>query len=584
MSIPFSHLSRVTTTGKLFILVAVFVAFGWASSAEAATLSLVPGTGVYSTGQTFTVSILVNTAGVAINAAEGSLSFKPNEIQVVSLSKGSIFNLWTAEPSFSNSAGTITFSGGSPTGYKGSAGSILAVTFRAKAAGSPRVNFSTGSVLANDGKGTNVLTGMNGGSFTISAAAENPEPETIIEYVPPANTPPAPKVTSETHPDPTKWYANTTAILKWQLPEGVTALRTLLNENPTSIPTKVYDSPPTSLTLDDLESGVHYLHLQFKNKDGWGKIAHYRLAIDTDKPEAFALSLPAGADLSNPNQTLLATVKDATSPVNLYMIQLDGAEPFQYEDKTGSSTIELTGLTPGYHTLVVEAFDAAGNSSVATFSLTILAFDKPVFTVVPTQINTGVIPVFKGQTRPRSRVEVRVGQPGSKPVTTEVTSDETGIFTFIPAGQLSEGVYELSAVAIDEQGARSEVSDTHRFVVQPAGYLRVGAFLVSLLSVVIPLLALVVLLGLGCLYIYRRARALRRGVGRETREALAKLRSEFATLYQVLDKQERELKKSRKTEKLTKAEEALIESLRRTLQTSENAVSKEITDVDKLLS
>ncbi|MEZ4200072.1 MAG: hypothetical protein R3B69_00480 [Candidatus Paceibacterota bacterium] len=37
---------------------------------EAATLSLSPGTGVYTAGGTFTARVVVNTAGESVNAAE----------------------------------------------------------------------------------------------------------------------------------------------------------------------------------------------------------------------------------------------------------------------------------------------------------------------------------------------------------------------------------------------------------------------------------------------------------------------------------------------------------------------------------
>ena len=127
-------------------IVVMYVLFAFFASA--ASLSVSPNTGVYSSGQTFTVKLNVNTSGAPINAADGTLTFNPNEISVVSVSKGSIFNLWTADPTFSNSAGTVTFSGGSPTGYTGSAGTVISITFKSQNAGAPKISFSKGSVLA----------------------------------------------------------------------------------------------------------------------------------------------------------------------------------------------------------------------------------------------------------------------------------------------------------------------------------------------------------------------------------------------------------------------------------------------------
>ena len=121
-------------------------------------------------------------------------------------------------------------------------------SFRALNAGNPNVTFSNGSVLAADGLGTNILTSMNGGSYTVSAPAENPEPE----YIAPANTPAAPIVNSTTHPNSTGWYAETTAELSWTLPRGVTSIRTLLDSDPNTIPTIVYDDPVSKKIIEDL--------------------------------------------------------------------------------------------------------------------------------------------------------------------------------------------------------------------------------------------------------------------------------------------------------------------------------------------
>ena len=171
----------------LYLLIALVGLFLLsAHAASAATLSLSPGTGVYTSGSTFTVNVRVNTQGEEINAAEGTLKFNPNELSVVNVSRASsIFNLWVAEPAFSNSTGNITFSGGSPSGYSGGGGTVMSVTFRAAGAGSARVSFTNGSVLANDGRGTNVLTNMGGGTFTIQAQSSSPAPEVITEYVAP---------------------------------------------------------------------------------------------------------------------------------------------------------------------------------------------------------------------------------------------------------------------------------------------------------------------------------------------------------------------------------------------------------------
>ncbi|MFT7506920.1 MAG: hypothetical protein ACI92I_000056 [Acidimicrobiales bacterium] len=555
---------------------------GVASSSYAATLSVSPGTGVYTAGQTFTARVVVNTSGKNINAAEGKLSFKPGELSVVRVTKGSIFNLWTAEPSFSNSAGTISFSGGSPTGYTGSGGSVISVTFRTKGAGNPRVSFTSGAVLAADGRGTNVLTSMNGGSFTIVSAEVSPEPETI-EYIAPANTPAAPVINSKTHPEPEGWYTEKSAELSWALPAGVTAVRTRLDENSGSIPTKVYDTPISSISLSDLDEGVQYFHMQFRNGDGWGRVAHYRIAIDSKPPTSFKVTLSEGVDLTSPIQTLVLKTEDDTSAVVRFLIQIDGGEPFEFIDEDEKGQLVLPSLEPGHHSVIIEAFDSAGNSLIDSISFGVLAFDKPQFTEYPSEVSKDVIPVIKGITRPNAEVKVLFTKIGSDTQEISILSSETGEFIFIPEGRLSLGVYELSAVAVDERGAQSEMSDVVRIAVQQPGYIRIGSVVVSILSVLIPLLALTILSILGLWFLFVRLRRLRTGVTRETDEALVMLGAEFEALRKVVRTHSDLLSSSRKTKKLTKAEAVLIEAVEEALQSAQKKVEKEITDVEKIV-
>lgn len=551
---------------------------------SAATLAITPQTGVYTTGQTFSVNVLVNTAGVPVNAADGTITYNPKELSVVAVSRTtSIFNLWTAEPSFSNGAGSVTFSGGVPTGYTGQSGTVMTITFKSLTSGAARVQISGGSVLAADGKGTNVLTNMSGGTYTLAAASTQPEPEVIVEYVAPANTPGSPAVTSPTHPDQSKWYTATEAVLNWAVPADIVAVRTLLDTKAVSVPSKVYDTPINTITLSDMSSGVSYFHIQFKNADGWGKVTHYKLAVDNQKPESFTLALLDGADLANPNQMLKVAAVDKTSAVLRFKVQLDGKEPFEFTATSSSSSIPLPALLPGYHTVVAEGFDAAGNSLISSFSFTILAFDKPVFTDYPAVLSSGVIPVIKGVTRPRSSLVVSVVRAGTETEHIKVMSAEDGTFTYIPDEAFAAGVYELSAVAIDEFGAQSESSDSIRILVQKPGYIAIGSFLINILSVIIPLLALCVLGWILIVYGLHRIRLLRARVLRESKEATATAVQEFAAIRTVLESHEVLLTSSRKTGKLTLQEAALMSDIRRVIDSAEVNVEKEVADVTKLV-
>lgn len=194
-----------------FVFLGSFVFFG---TARAATLSLSSASQLYSAGQTFSVNVYVSTPSQAMNAASGTVSFSSSTLQVVSISKvGSVFSLWVQEPSFSNTSGTVSFEGiVLNPGFIGSQGKIMTITFRARGAGQSNLTFSSGSVLANDGSGSNILTNSHGISFTVGAKpAVTPLPEEEVEKEEIVSSgEEAPVITSSTHPDQAKWYSNKT--------------------------------------------------------------------------------------------------------------------------------------------------------------------------------------------------------------------------------------------------------------------------------------------------------------------------------------------------------------------------------------
>lgn len=570
-----SFKKQVIFLGVLCALMLFSVSY---SLVSAATLRLSPDTGVYTAGGTFSVRIVVNTQGQPINAAEGEVAFDPDDLSVVSVSKaGSIFTLWTREPEFSNTAGKIYFGGGSPSGYTGSAGTVMTVTFRAKHAGTTNVTYAVGSILAADGKGTNVLSGMQSGSYTIGVVTEAPEPE----YIAPPNTPAAPVVTSSTHPDQQKWYTLKDAELSWKLPTGVTALRTLLDTKSGTIPTKVYENPVSSLKLENLDEGVSYFHIQYKNADGWGRVTHYKLSVDSIKPESLTITPTAENDAAHPEQVLDLAVVDSGSGALYYMIQIDGGERTRFDDKEKTHVYRTPALSPGAHTILVEAFDGAGNSVVNSYSFTVEAFDAPVFTEYPTEVSSAVIPVIRGTTRKDAQVTVTVMRTGEVPRSFETQADVNGVFTFIPEARFAEGVYEISAVAKDTSGGISLTSDTIRIAVQQPGLVRLGGMAISLLSVLVPLCALLFLSVFGVLYGWRHAQVFRRSVTKEITEAEQSLAREFHGIVSLVQENVEELKKSRKG-KLTKQEEELISNIAEGLESAESRIRKEMEDVEKL--
>jgi len=181
----------------LFLVALLFFITG---KVEAATLSINPTTLTTSVGNTITVRVVVGSGGQSINAISGQISFSSNLLSLSSISKNGVVTLWAQDPTYSNSTGSASFQGVILNGYNGNGGSVIELTFKAKAEGTATIDISRSdsSVLLNDGQGTDVLSSTNGATITIGKAATvttppptqptqtaTPPPIVLTEVVPP---------------------------------------------------------------------------------------------------------------------------------------------------------------------------------------------------------------------------------------------------------------------------------------------------------------------------------------------------------------------------------------------------------------
>lgn len=353
--------------------------------AQAAEVQLSPSTGTYGSGQTFTATVRVDPEGESINAVEATLTFDTSKLSVVSVAKtGSVFSLWTTEPTFSNSAGTIEFGGGSPTPFS-SVSTLAVITFRATAEGAAAVDFQNASALAADGLGTDVLSGTVGGSYTVSAATETPTPtptETSDEEedtdaaIAFGEPPRAPVVGSKTFLDPDVWYAESTGLFTWELPFDVTAVAYEISTTSDMEPDKenAIDPPIEEIEIleGDLADGRQYLHVQFENQVGWGAVAHRQILVDTTPPEDFEVNVRAG---NTPSSFPLITfdAEDKTSGVEYYELTIADGEPIEVTPEEAELGYLLSKLEDGTYTVTVVAYDRAGNSTESSTPVIITA-------------------------------------------------------------------------------------------------------------------------------------------------------------------------------------------------------------------
>jgi hypothetical protein len=342
----------------------------------AATLQLAPASGTYAVGSMVSVSVSVRSSDQAFNAVSGTLKFSSDTLEVVSLSKsGSVVSLWVQEPSYSNAAGSVSFEGiVLNPGYKGASGKVLTVQFRVKKAGSGSVNFSSGEVLANDGVGTSILSGLSSATYNLTAVTvteESPKTEPRTKPVGSSavdNSGAEQKsvpvtVSSQTHPADS-WSKVSTADFLFSYSTNVLAVRLLVDDKADSIPTVLYSTPPSARTVEDLAEGVSYLHVQAKTVTGWGEVLHYILKVDTKNPTE-----PTVFELKEEGEgekRFAFSSSDTGSGLAHFEVQLNGDEPVVVEAGSPITQYSLSDLKPGDYTLLVRSVDLAGNTAEST--------------------------------------------------------------------------------------------------------------------------------------------------------------------------------------------------------------------------
>lgn len=389
---------------KTGLIYAAFILlfFGFSFSfAHAANLFLAPNSGTYNVGNDFKVLVKVDSSGVAVNAAEGILAFDPNLLSVVALSKnGSIFNLWVQEPEFSNALGTVNFGGVilNP-GFVGASGTLLSINFKAKIVSSAQIAFSSGAVLANDGKGTNVLTALNGGTYLI-------QPRKAVPQIPPRETPSLPVIFSSSHPDSEKWYSNSDPKFNWKLPEDVDTVSYLVHTKPTANPGNEPDGLKDSVSFTGAEDGISYFHLRFHNSAGWGPIAHYKFKTDTQSPEEFDITRLDKDGSTNPLPELLFATSDAVSGIDKYEMKIGDGDWFLIDKNVVGRAYKLPLQAPGKHKVIVRAIDQAGNSIISDIDVFVESIEVPVIDEITEKVTNGESVIIKGTAKPEYKVLV----------------------------------------------------------------------------------------------------------------------------------------------------------------------------------
>lgn len=454
------RLSISLSTFFFFLLLPVAV--------QAASLNLSPASGTKSVGTPFTVTVSVTSADRSVNAVSGSLTYPADALEVVSVSKaGSVLGLWVQEPTFSNAQGRVTFEGVvlNP-GFIGTGGTVLSITFKPKREGDVRLAFVTGSILANDGKGTNIASALGKAEYTIGGSKPSevtptptPTPTPVSQPAPVGGKqPPPPSIQSSTHPDSTRWYAENRVAFQWNTTADTQAVRLLFDQSPTTQPSITYSSALHAKEVQDVADGVWFFHVQLKNASGWGGTAHFPVRIDSVPPGNVNVT-EVGDD--GASATFLIEAEDAVSGIDHFEIQTDDGQPQEWQvTDIASITFATADLSSGNHVLHVTAYDKAGNGLTQSVDFSVSGVRSvPKFTSYPKQLIAGTALTVEGSVEPNAKLTVWMQRGTGEPEDFHVVADETGTFRFQTRGTMELGTYALWAQVMNDAGVDGPPSD-----------------------------------------------------------------------------------------------------------------------------
>lgn len=459
-----------------------------ASIAHAAVLYWVPAVGEWKIGDTITADLKIDSEGTGINAAQATISFPQGLLEVSSLNKSdSAFSFWLEEPSFSNTSGTISFVGGTPYGVSGASIKILTATFTVKGSGTASITTTDAAITASDGAGTNVLSKTIDAAYTLTAKREvtSPipagttteptvvtSPQQIVRPVVIAEqTPKKPAVRIALYQDTSVWH-NVSNIFtaNWDLPRDVTDVSTEINNQPNFQP-RTSEGLFDSQSFPALQDGTWYLHIRFRNTEGWGETAHERLMIDTKAPLPFTITSSESESSDNPSPILTFKTSDTLSGISEYQIRTnsDAWVTIPLNDFTGSW--KIAPLAPGSHQITIRAIDRAGNSIESSISQETLPIASPSIISVTEQLFTDETKGLSVQGTALPNTDIILTLTRGEVLIEErvISVDTRGNWEYTYGEPLRNGIYKASVTNRDARGALSlpVESDDMRIMERP---------------------------------------------------------------------------------------------------------------------
>ena len=149
-------------------------------AAPATTVSLIKPTKTILVGESFDVTVEVDTATNILSGAVLEVNFDKEKLTLASFSPSTLLPVELAKAQINNSSGSATISlGAQPANPPQGKGTIATLKFEAKAAGNAAITFGPNTKASGTNEAIDVIIGKNPATITILATAASPSPSAL---------------------------------------------------------------------------------------------------------------------------------------------------------------------------------------------------------------------------------------------------------------------------------------------------------------------------------------------------------------------------------------------------------------------
>jgi len=342
---------------RLTLFCAVFLLGCLPLSVRAATIYLTPSRIELTPGDSQVVRVVLDSQGENINVVSLDLGFPSELIEIVRVDRGSSFlTLWAEEPVIDPATGRLTLAGGVPNGSVVAGAPIVDLVLRASSVGSSFISpvAATSAVYRNDGSGQTTSLAVQPAAVTVS----QPDPF-------------RPVLQSPSHPDESRWSANQTFTVTWDVrPDALYSYS--LSRDASEAPDDLPEAVVGRVDHPSLVDGQWFFALKERlSGEAWSPVVRRRVMIDSTPPEPFTIE-PITGQLTE--TTLLSfQTTDATSGVDYYELNLRQPRSSWFPFGTSNQWQRVTNPYSLSDTIVtgsisIRAIDGAGNEQIATLA------------------------------------------------------------------------------------------------------------------------------------------------------------------------------------------------------------------------